>query len=164
MRKIKVFFNGERLRDLYPHATRFQVLKWKIRNFFRKVVIASFVIGVIYGAFKIGSIVSADTVYTAKEITKEVQVINAPVMDRIAKCESNSNHYDPKTGQVRTEPNKNGTVDIGYYQINEFYWGAKASELGLDLTKEKDNKKMGEWIYANVGTEPWSASRPCWNR
>jgi len=57
--------------------------------------------------------------------------------------------------------NTNGTVDIGEYQVNGFYWGKKASELGLDLTKEADNKKMAEWIYANKGTGDWY-SQKCW--
>ncbi len=31
MKPIKVFFNGKRLKDVYPHATAFQVFKYRVR-------------------------------------------------------------------------------------------------------------------------------------
>jgi hypothetical protein len=161
-KKIKVFFNGERLRDIYPHASKFQVFKWKIRKFFRKVIIASFCVGVVFGAFKIGSIVAADTVYTVNQVMPKQS--EYPVLDRIAKCESGNTHIDPKTGQVLVRGNTNKTVDVGRHQINETYWGKKATELGLNIYDEKDNRKMAEWIFLNVGTSPWNASMKCWNK
>jgi hypothetical protein len=48
--------------------------------------------------------------------------------------------------------------------VNLICWGAKASEFGLDLTKEADNTAMAEWIYANNGTSDWAASQKCWYR
>ena len=124
MKKIKVFFNGERLRDIYPHATRFQVLKWKIRNFFRKVVIASFVIGVIYGAFKIGSIVSADTVYMAERKTDttlsvKIEQLKQEVVSKIKACESGGMGED--FGLVTFDPDRSGkTANIPSYGLLQF--------------------------------------------
>ena len=111
------------------------------------------------------TVIVKETVQVPKEVIKEVK-IEAPVMDRIAGCESQGNrnskgtHYD-KNGQVLMRSNTNRTVDLGKYQINTV-WFAKATELGLDLTKEDDNKKMAEWKYANRGTDDWSASAKCW--
>jgi hypothetical protein len=95
-------------------------------------------------------------------LVKEVKG-KAPVMDRIAKCESGGNHIDPKTGQVYMLANTNKSVDVGKYMINTV-WHKKAKELGFDITKELDNEKMAYWIYENIGTSPWSASSHCWNR
>lgn len=114
-----------------------------------------------------GKMLSTDTVTVAQAEVVQLPV-QAPVLDRIADCESGNGkprsamHY--KNGQVLLKANTNGTIDIGKYQVNLTYWGAKATELGLDLTKEADNKKMAEWIYANKGTGDWSASHQCWYR
>ena len=95
---------------------------------------------------------------------KEVPVeIEAPVMARIMECESQNKHLD-KNGQVKISLNKNGTVDIGIAQINLTYWGATAGTMGLDLTKEEDNKAFAMWLYKNHGTGDWSSSEKCWNK
>lgn len=116
----------------------------------------------VVGGLLVGQhLTPANVVYADKEVIKEVEV-NAPVLERIATCESGGKHLG-KSGQVIIKSNTNGTVDIGKYQINSV-WFKKASEMGLDLTKEKDNEVMAKWIYANRGTSDWSASAPCWNK
>lgn len=169
MKKIKVFFNGKKLREIYPHATWFEVLKWKTGRFIRKVAILSFVAGLIWGGFKVG-VMTTDTQYVRAQEVLVTIPIKAPVLDRIAGCESEGNpaskgsHVDPKTGHVRMVPNKNGTIDVGVMQINTYYWGKKAAELGYDLTIEKDNRAFAQYLYENKGTEPWVHSKPCWNK
>lgn len=44
-------WNGKKLRDIYPHATGWQVFKWKVGKFFRKVFITAIILGVIYLAY-----------------------------------------------------------------------------------------------------------------
>lgn len=109
------------------------------------------------------------------EIINVVQADNgvAPILSKIADCESgerlsngkakkgSASHYG-KNGQVNVYGNKNATVDIGKYMVNSYYWGKKATEMGLDIWKEVDNEKMAIWIYENEGTEPWSSSYNCW--
>ena len=100
--------------------------------------------------------------------TKTVQVTviatsSTPVIDRIEKCESNNSQFD-KNGQVLMMANQNGSVDVGIMQINVRLWGAQASKLGYDLTKQVDNEAFGHWLYANYGTEPWVYSKPCWTK
>lgn len=104
----------------------------------------------------------------AEVVTKEVEklivvrdVTLPAVLHRIAKCESNDQHYG-KTGQVLVVGNKNGTVDIGRYAINNYYWGAEATEMGLDLFDEKDNETMALYIFKEKGTSPWEATAHCW--
>jgi len=163
MKTIKVYYHGKRLKDMYPHASWFQVMKWKMYRFFRKLIIVTAMVGIAFSAFKSGAMTTAaETVYADREVVKEVEVVkNSPVLDRIAQCESGNVHY--KNGQVIMRANTNGTVDIGKYQINTV-WFAQATKLGLDLTKEEDNKKMAEWIYANRGTEDWYPSKSCWQK
>ncbi len=84
----------------------------------------------------------------------------APVLERIAQCESGGKHLG-KSGQVLLSANTNDTVDVGKYQVNTVWFG-KATELGLDITTEEGNKAMAEWIYFNRGTEDWYSSKHCW--
>jgi len=80
-------------------------------------------------------------VYAYRTITVEVPVETvAPVMERIAKCESGNTHY--RNGQVIFNANKGGSVDIGLYQINSI-WNKKATEMKLDLTKPVQNDRHG---------------------
>ena len=99
-------------------------------------------------------------------IYKNVEVVvpattTPPVLERIAKCES-GNKQTGKSGQVLAMANKNGTVDIGKYQINISVWGATATKLGFDLSNEKDNEAFAKYLYENFGTEPWGSSSDCW--
>jgi hypothetical protein len=135
-------------------------------KFFRKLIIittaGSILAGVAFGSFKIGS--SSVTIPKASaEVVEAPADTIAPVLLRIMKCESDNHQYG-KTGQVLMVANTNGSVDVGVMQINVSIWGAKAKELGYDLTKEGDNIAMGQWIYSNYGTEPWYLSAKCWNK
>jgi hypothetical protein len=132
----------------------------------KKLYIVAILIIALGGVYYYGT-TKSEIVYKSveKEIIKEIE-LEAPVLDRIAGCESQGNrnskgtHYD-KNGQVLMRSNTNRTVDLGKYQINTV-WFAKATELGLNLTLEEDNKTMAEWIYRNRGTGDWSASAKCW--
>lgn len=111
------------------------------------------------------SVLSSSVAY-ASGVT--VLPLSSPILDRIADCESgngkagSATHFN-KLGQVIFKANKNGSVDIGKYQINSA-WDAQAHKLHLDLTKEEDNREMAEWLYLNRGTGDWSASQACWKK
>jgi hypothetical protein len=166
MKKIKLYYMGNRMKDIYPHATKFQVFRWKLNWYGERVLATLFVVGIGVGigyAVSEGKRASAHEVSIVdREIIKEIEVVKAPILDRIAKCESGNTHFD-KNGQVLMRSNVNKSVDVGRFQINSV-WFKKATELGLDITKEEDNRKMAEWIYANRGTEDWYASKACWNK
>ncbi len=154
---MKITYMGKRVRD---NNGRFSSFKLKVKLFFRKLFRLSMLGLAIYSAFLVGRYIAP-----TETITNIVQADNGvpPVMQRIAKCESGNTHFD-KNGQILVKGNVNKTVDIGKYQVNNFYWGAKARELGLDITKEKDNEEMALWIYENKGTQPWYSSQNCWNK
>lgn len=166
MKTIKVFAGNKRLKDIYPHATKWQVFKFKTARLIRKV----FMIAMATAGVTI--IVLLSTEYQVSQrlkITKEAPVVSAedvneipPVMKRVAQCESGNKQY-ADNGQVITNGNKNGSVDIGRFQINLSIWGETATELGFDLTKDEDNTNFALYLYENYGTEPWVWSKKCWN-
>ena len=158
MKSIRVMFYGKHLRDIYPRATRWQIAKYKVWRFTRKVLIVSAFVFAVTGSYALGAFINS-----AKVIQVETPVkANAPVLERIAKCESGGSQYD-KTGQVTLHPNSDGTIDVGKYQVNS-KWFTQATKLGYDLTKPDDNKKMAEWIYENRGTGDWQSSARCWQK
>jgi hypothetical protein len=137
--------------------------KNKVKSFFKKVLFWSVVILALAGTVQYFRWAYPTTI--TKEVIKEVlvnQEINYPVLDRIAKCESNDKHFG-ESGQVLMVGNTNKSVDVGRYQINTL-WFKKANEMGLDLTKEKDNKAFAVYLYKTYGTEPWIHSKKCWNK
>jgi len=54
-------------------------------------------------------------------------------------------------------------LDIGKFQINEYYWGAEARRLGFDIYALEGNTAMALWIYEHHGTQPWNWSKANWN-
>ena len=159
MKKTKVLFNGKRLKDIYVGASKWEVFKYRVRVWFRRLVLLSILGGILWFVYTMGSLLNPAIVYTKAEVIKEVP-IKAPILEKIFVCESGGKHFD-KNGQVLMRSNTNRTVDLGIAQINTV-WFAKATELGYDLTIEKDNRAMAQWIYENRGTEDWSASKKCW--
>jgi hypothetical protein len=160
---LKVTYMGNPLKDIYPHSTKLEIIKYRFARGIRVLGIQAVIALALLTSNYIGQItVEPVKVYADREVVKEVRV-KAPVMDRIAFCESSGQHIEKKTGQVVMRSNNNKTVDVGKYQLNSV-WFKKASDLGLDITKEEDNEKMAYWIYENRGTSDWSASSQCWNR
>lgn len=133
----------------------------KVKTFFKRLFLVCILGLVLFGIYEFGGFMNPAIVYTRAEVIKEVPT-KAPILEKIIKCESGGTHFD-KNGQVLMRSNTNRTVDLGVAQINTV-WFAKATELGLDLTKEKDNRAMAEWIFINHGTGDWSSSSKCWNK
>ena len=148
---MKINYMGRQVNGRYSSFK--SGLKRLVRGLIRLTVVTLIFVGL---AAVIGAQFFSSTVVATSEVQVSVDPAY-PVLDRIAKCESGGQHY--KNGQVILNANPNDTVDIGKYQVNLTYWGAKATELGLDLTKEADNYTMAKWIFHNKGTGDWSASR-----
>lgn len=160
MKYTKVFWGESRLKDIVVGATKWQVFKYRAAIALRRLVLTSFVLGLCYGSFKLGAYLFPDVVYAEKIVEVPVES-TAPVLERIAHCESPTGHY--KDGQVVVKSNMNGTVDIGAYQINSVH-AKLATKLGYDITKAEDNKAFALYLYKTMGTEPWYSSKACWNK
>jgi hypothetical protein len=116
-------------------------------------------------AYELGGMNSPTLVPTIQTVTKTVEA-DAPVLFRIGYCESKNLQF--KNGELNYHINvkKNGerSLDVGKFMINMETWGATASKMGLDLTKEVDNETFAKWLYHNKGTGDWEASAYCWKR
>ena len=160
MKTIKVFFNGKRLKDIYPYATRWEVFKYNAIKFVRKVF---YILALALVSIAVGFIIRYNFPKEMIIITEKVVEVEPdyPVLAKIAQCESGNRHFG-ESGQVLMVGNDNKSVDVGRYQINNAVWGKTAHKMGLDITLEKDNEEFAKWLYKNYGTEPWVWSKKCW--
>lgn len=99
---------------------------------------------------------SADTEKIVREYFKDI-----PIMIQVARCESTFRHTleDGSVLQGRVDP-----ADTGVMQINKRYHEATAVKMELDLDNIYDNMAYARYLYEKQGTQPWSASSPCWGR
>lgn len=173
---IKVIYNGQPLKNIYPHATRFQVFKYKLAKIVRKAVIASFILGAIYGAYNAG-MASTDPVIV--EATKEVDVsdtrfkvkiqnLKEGVANQLMKCESAG--HSENDGIVIFDSNAKPSIGQFQFQKNtviHFYktlYGKtitqkeavlialdteKAKALAIDVMFKTPNKAGKDWIVCN---------------
>jgi len=154
---------GKKTTYMYLRLTKWQIFKRKVKRFFNNLLWLIVMASIVYGIYQAGAYFNPKTIITQAEVIREVPM-KAPILEKIAKCESGGKHYG-SNGQVIVRGNVgvgHNSVDIGKYQINSYYWGAKATELGLNLWVEEDNEAMAMYIYQEKGTEAWSASRKCW--
>lgn len=86
------------------------------------------------------------------------------MLAKIAKCESSDKQF-LEDGSVVLNINKDGSADVGKYQINLRYHGAEIARQKLDvINSEEDNRKFAEYLYERNGTADWSASKHCWSK
>lgn len=109
---------------------------------------------------------AADTSIPTKKETVNAVVSVPEILLRIGGCESGGGVLNPPR-----QFNEDGSVvrgkvnpkDVGAYQINTYWNGAKAKELGYDLFTEEGNTRMALWLYEHQGTRPWNWSKFCWS-
>lgn len=82
-----------------------------------------------------------------------------PILAEIAKCESGFRQIGKDGKVLRGIVDKS---DLGLLQVNEYYHGEKAQDLGFDLTTVNGNLAYAKYLYEKEGTKPWSASAKCW--
>ena len=86
---------------------------------------------------------------------------NKPAMIRVSYCESKWRQFRKDGRLLRGETTP---ADVGAFQINEYYHGAAAKRMGIDLHTLEGNMKFADYLYRTQGLQPWSASRRCWGR
>jgi len=115
---------------------------------------------IAYGTIETDTIVSERLINSGQteDIVRDY-FSDIPVMVQVARCESTFRHTmeDGSVLQGRVDSD-----DTGVMQINTRYHGERAVELGLDLENIYDNMEYARYLYDTQGTQPWSASRPCW--
>ena len=84
-----------------------------------------------------------------------------PIMVQVARCESTFQHT-LKDGSIlkgRVDP-----ADTGVMQINKRYHEKTAKAMNLNLDDIYHNMAYARYLYETQGTQPWSASAPCWSK
>ena len=156
---VVVYQNGTKHGSFNPdsYKGRFYQLGVNLKRWFRVYV----VIPLILTSFMFIS-GSVFTYYWAKAQEVKVEYVNKevvvhelpPILKKIGKCESGNN-------QNAKHINRG---DVGKYGIHLPIWGWTAHEMGYDLYNEWDNEQFAIWLFMNYGSEPWNASKSCWNK
>lgn len=108
---------------------------------------------------------------TKKEVQKQLNASigpalksyfkDAPIMERVAFCESTHMQFD-STGVVHRGIVNN--KDVGIFQINEKYHLKDSKNMGIDIYSIEGNMEYARYLYETQGLQPWSASKPCWGK
>lgn len=100
----------------------------------------------------------------SKEITTEAYVRNyfsdIPILAEVARCESEFRQTDKNGKVIRGMKDPR---DVGVMQINEYYQGKQAEELGYNLYTLEGNTAYARHLYEEQGARPWMASSACWS-
>lgn len=98
--------------------------------------------------------------YTTDEyitLFAEKYAVSEGLARRIIKCESNfdenARNYNAKVG-----------VDIGYFQLNSYYWEGHMRKLGWNIYNPVQNLEAGFWLLSKQGSQPWVWSKHCWDK
>ena len=103
---------------------------------------------------------NATSTEDVKRITKEY-FKETPILAEIARCESTYRQFSSVGVPLRGIVNG---ADVGVMQINEKYHLARSVELGMDIDTLEGNLEYGALLYKEQGSQPWSASKPCWGK
>lgn len=156
---IQVVWMGEPLCKIYPHATRWQVLKYNIAMWTRKGLIGVFIAGAIFGVFKTGEYSSSQNPAVAfidREVSidksdvkfkEKIEFLKDDVIEQLRKCES-AGHKE-SDGIIIFDSNEKASIGTLQFQVNTVIHYEKILN-GRDITKKEavlialDNKKAGD--------------------
>jgi hypothetical protein len=161
MKSIKVLFNGKPLKNIYPHATAWQVFKWKVARFTRKAVIYSFILGLIVSSFKVGSHFFGETVYAEKEkivtvdnLGKKIDELKDGLLEDLRNCENA--HYTEDDGIIIFDSNNKASIGefqfqkdtvIHYYKTLYSQDITRKDAVLISLDTPKAKKLAGDIIF-----------------
>ena len=108
---------------------------------------------------------------TYSEISEEVKVKtteeivaeyfkDAPIMKKIAYCESRYTHFNQDGSVLRGRVN---SQDVGVMQINEKYHLATSQRLEYNIYTLEGNMEYARYLYETQGVRPWVHSSHCWD-
>ncbi len=165
----RITYLGEDIRPRsYQRDTRGRFsLRRSIAKFFaavlvwvKRLLIAALIGSIAFGIYYVGTL-DAQTISTTN-VVQVAPLQNFPILHKIALAESGDSQVG-RDGQVVVHVNKDGSYDIGRYQINST-WNALATKMGYNLFVEKDNEAFARYLFENYGSEPWSSSKGTWDK
>ena len=106
-------------------------------------------------------VISTSTINKGNEIESKVKLhfSDAPIMRKIAYCESRNRQFDKDGSVIRGVVNSR---DVGIFQINEKYHLSDSKKMGLNIHTVEGNLEYAKYLYEKQGTRPWNSSKPCW--
>ena len=120
MKKLKVTWNGKKMCEVYPHATRWQVLKFKVARFMRKLGWCFVSVGFLWLVYLAGTFFGAterilflDREVKVDTLSTKVRELKEEVLDGLKACESGG--AEESAGLIIYDSNK--VASIGSYQF-----------------------------------------------
>lgn len=181
---VKITFNGEPLCNVYPHATKWQVFKYRFFRAVRRTLQVTFagagIMAILGCAFLIGknwnnlspelTAIAPQKVYAAETMESKVDALKQKLIDEMVACE-NPTHLlvNADDNKAHSLPIKD-KVSIGDMQfkistIQRFYktlHGVSLSDrealmLGLDTSKARE-LALEAWINIKGSINEWSCA------
>ena len=167
---LKVIYNGDFLCNIYPHATKWQVFKYRLALLTRQTLMVVFALGMLYGAFFTGRVTTSPIFVNAEDksgimFQSKIDSLKKETVDLIMKCESAG--YSEDDGIVIFDTNAKGSFGQFQFQkstVIHFYktlygkdiTGKEAVLIAMDTTKARElatkimfetkNKAGKDWV------------------
>lgn len=173
MKKIKVTWNGERMRDIYPHATKWQVLKFRVRRFIARALIVlklGFIaVSILLITFWFGGLAYSSERVTMQDrevirdtLSEKIEQLKEGVLNDLRACESGG--AKESAGLITYDSNK--VASIGSYQfqvktVQHYYKSLYQSDITqkeavlIALDDVKARELAGDIIFKADGLKNW---------
>ena len=127
MKTLKVFMFGKRLKNVYPHASKWQVFKYRVARFMRKVslfvgAIALVGLGIWAGSYFFPNTVTAINEIKIDTLPQKVEELKAGVVAELEQCESGG--YPSDRGIIIFDSNDQASIGVLQMQkthVKHFY-------------------------------------------
>lgn len=151
---LKVIYNGDFLCNIYPHASWFQVMKYRLARGTRVALVQLFFTILILSSFTIGRN-TTQPIYAKAEDTssqrfnEKIEMLKDRVVAQLASCESAG--YKESDGIIILDTNNKASIGQYQWQVKSVQHYVKLS-TGVNITPKEaillalDKEKAGELV------------------
>lgn len=152
MKTIQVYWNGEPLKKIYPHATRWQVIKYRVNKFLVRVlkitILASLIAASLLLAFTMGSNYSKTYQITGNDrLPMKISEFKDNLLATLQGCEASG--YKPGDAPIIFDSNKLPSIGPYQFQIATVVW----------YYSELYGKKITPAEAVNISLDPVAAKK-----
>jgi hypothetical protein len=155
MQKFRKYINNESLADIYPHATKWQMFRYRWGMLFARFIKWSIGTGAIasltYAGFMLGSVTYPVTVYAEKEVdtslVEKIKELKVELLTTLKGCEAQG--YKEADAPIIFDSNNKASIGLYQWQINSVIHYYKVL-YGKDISRKEaveialDEAKAGE--------------------
>ena len=157
MKKLPVYWQGKKLRDVYPHASRFQVFKYRTGMFltrlFKWTLVSSMIAGSIFASYKMGEQAAPEKITMAYQeklvnsLPEKIESLKSKVIEDLKSCESKG--YKETDGIIILDSNNKMSIGLLQFQkktVTHYYKELYQKDISLKEAVEiaLDEKKASE--------------------